>query len=211
MNSGALAASPRAAVRGRAPGGTRLLIRKDHKPRPWPARCGAKCAPTRVKAGQGCRQELGYWDPPGRAPGPPTKRQIHHAQRDLHLPLRGRPSRRPQVDAVTPAQNTKRVRFSPARKSAFARDSTGARKPNSHRERRRSPLVAGQRCSVGARPMTIPAEVRQLGTPCATRATAISDREVGLPRLSALHPAFCAMTVQDTTRPCMNRMRSHRP
>ena len=50
MNSGGFAASPRAAVRGRPPGGTRLLIRKDHKPRPRPARCGAKCAPTRGKA-----------------------------------------------------------------------------------------------------------------------------------------------------------------
>jgi RNA polymerase sigma factor (sigma-70 family) len=34
MNSGAVAASPRAAVRGRASGGARLLIHKDHQPRP---------------------------------------------------------------------------------------------------------------------------------------------------------------------------------
>ena len=33
MNSGALAASPGAAVRGRPPGGTHPLIQKDHKPR----------------------------------------------------------------------------------------------------------------------------------------------------------------------------------
>jgi RNA polymerase sigma factor (sigma-70 family) len=36
MNSGALTPSPHAAVRGRPLGGTRLLIRKDHKPRPRP-------------------------------------------------------------------------------------------------------------------------------------------------------------------------------
>lgn len=50
MNSGLVAASSRAVVRRRAPGGTRLLIRKDHKPRPQPVRCGANSARSRVKA-----------------------------------------------------------------------------------------------------------------------------------------------------------------
>jgi len=50
MNSGLVAASPHAVVRRRAPGGTRLLIRKDHKPRLRPARCDANCARTRVRA-----------------------------------------------------------------------------------------------------------------------------------------------------------------
>jgi len=35
---------------GRAPGGTRLLIQEASQAALRPARCGAKCAPTRVKA-----------------------------------------------------------------------------------------------------------------------------------------------------------------
>jgi hypothetical protein len=39
--------------------------------------------------------------------------------------------------------------------------------------------------------MKIPTELRHLGHP-QTRATAIADWEVGLPRLNALYPAPCA-------------------
>jgi hypothetical protein len=49
MNSGALAASPRVAVRGRAPRPHASCIYKDHKP-PGRRGGGAKGAPTRVKA-----------------------------------------------------------------------------------------------------------------------------------------------------------------
>jgi len=50
MNPGAFAASPVQRFAAAAPRGTRLLTRKHHEPRSRPARRGAKCAPTRVKA-----------------------------------------------------------------------------------------------------------------------------------------------------------------